>query len=398
MTPRITVGIAGAGIGGLAAAALMARAGHEVALFDQFDAPRPVGSGVVIQPVGQAVLDRIGAGEKARALGARITRMLGREVTAGRTVLDVSYDRPDGPQHGLAMHRSSLFRVLIDGATAAGVPLTTSARIVEAPETAGGREIICEDGRRHGPFDLVIDATGVRSRLSPLRGRPLPYGALWSTVPWPAGASLPRDELSQRYRRADRMLGVLPIGCLPDDPAPLAAIFWSLPAAGLENWRQRPLGDWKAEATALWPAFAPFLDTIRQHGDMVPAQYTHGTLARPVLPALAFVGDAAHRASPQLGQGANMALLDALALCVALDRAEGNEALLLYARMRRWHVRIYQAMSWAFTPQYQSDSCTLPVLRDRVLMPVSRIPPVPRILTHLVGGHMIPPLAGVAFP
>jgi hypothetical protein len=55
MARRLKVAVAGADIGGLAAAALMAEAGHEVALFDQFDSPRAVGSGLMIQPMGLAV-------------------------------------------------------------------------------------------------------------------------------------------------------------------------------------------------------------------------------------------------------------------------------------------------------------------------------------------------------
>ncbi|MEP6064543.1 MAG: FAD-dependent oxidoreductase, partial [Paracoccaceae bacterium] len=39
---RFKVAIAGAGIGGLTAAAYLARAGHEVEIFDKFDAPSPV--------------------------------------------------------------------------------------------------------------------------------------------------------------------------------------------------------------------------------------------------------------------------------------------------------------------------------------------------------------------
>jgi 2-polyprenyl-6-methoxyphenol hydroxylase-like FAD-dependent oxidoreductase len=91
-----------------------------------------------------------------------------------------------------------------------------------------------------------------------------------------------------------------------------------------------------------------------------------------------------------------MALLDAMALAVALSRTSGSEALALYARMRRWHVRLYQGMSAAFTPQYQSDSRWLPVLRDRFLAPLSQMPPVQGILSRLVSGDLIPPLAGVA--
>jgi hypothetical protein len=45
-----------------------------------------------------------------------------------------------------------------------------------------------------------------------------------------------------------------------------------------------------------------------------------------------------------------------------------------YARLRRWHVRFYQAMSAVFTPFYQSDGGLRPVLRDIAFAPVSRLP------------------------
>lgn len=92
-----------------------------------------------------------------------------------------------------------------------------------------------------------------------------------------------------------------------------------------------------------------------------------------------------------------MALLDALALSVAL-LSDADNPLAVYAAMRRWHVRIYQGMSRAFTPQYQSDSRILPMVRDHLLVPVSRMPPVPRLLSRLVGGDVLPPLAGHPFP
>lgn len=394
MTTRLRIGIAGAGIGGLAAAALLARAGQDVTVFDRFATPAPVGSGLVVQPVGQAVLDLCGAGEAARALGMRIGRMMGVEVAAGRTVLDVAYDRRGKGRFGLALHRAALFEVLLQAALSAGAQVRTGAAVQGAVKG----HLRLAGGRQEGPFDLIVDACGAGSVLSPLRARPLGYGAVWGTVPWPDGTTLRPDRLEQRYMAARQMAGVLPLGRMPASDVPLAAVFWSLPVAALDGWATTDIPAWKAQVTDLWPDMAPFLATIHRPQDMTPARYSHGTLARPWSPGLVHIGDAAHRASPQLGQGANMALLDALALATALRRETGDAALALYARMRRWHVRLYQGMSAAFTPQYQSDSRILPLLRDRLLMPVSRIPPVPAILTRLVGGDLIPPLAGTAFP
>lgn len=391
MTPRRNIAIVGAGIGGLAAAALLFDRGHTVRIFDQFETPRPIGSGLVIQPVGQAVLDAVGAGQAARSTGCAIRRMLGHEADNQRRVLNVWYDPTGTKRCGLAIHRASLFQALFDAVAARGVRMHSS----QAVTGSSNGTLQIADAADEGPFDLIIDSAGARSPLSPLTGTPLPYGAIWGTVDWPV-TDLPSDELTQCYRKADRMMGVLPIGTLPGEDRAKAAIFWSLPRDDHRRWQDAGTAAWIEEATKLWPAFAPFAAQITDPAQMTMARYSHGTMRRPWSPGLVHIGDAAHRASPQLGQGANMALLDAQALACALDVAEGNAALALYARARRWHVMTYQMMSAVFTPQYQSDSRWLPTLRDRVLYPLSQVPPGPRVLTAIVCGTMLPPIGRLA--
>jgi len=188
------------------------------------------------------------------------------------------------------------------------------------------------------------------------------------------------------------MVGVLPIGTLPGEDTQKASIFWSMPRDGHADWVAGGLDAWRDEATALWPAFAPFAAQITDADQMTMARYTHGTLRKPYGDGVVHIGDAAHRASPQLGQGANMALLDALALAKAVSVVGVAAAPALYAKARRIHVWAFQAMSAAFTPQYQSDSTFLPKLRDHVMFPVSQIWPAPHILTQIVRGTILPPM------
>lgn len=384
------IAIIGAGMGGLAAASLLADQGAHITLYERFGTPRPLGSGLVIQPVGQTVLGQIGALNRAAALGTPITRMLG-QTTTGRTPLDVQYNLRDPSAFGLALHRAALFDALWQAVQSRpNITIETGAMIVSTRQTTDAIHIQTENGQNAGPFDLAIDASGAGSRLSPLTAKPLPFGALWATVDWP-DTDLPTNQLSQCYQAARHMIGVLPIGTLPGETRPKATLFWSLPAESYDQWRAAGLSDWKAQAKTLWPAITPFANQITDPDQLILARYSHGTLRNPVNGRLVHIGDAAHRASPQLGQGANMALLDAAALTQALHTHPLSGALKTYVTSRRRHTALYQAMSWAFTPLYQSKNRLLPALRDHLLAPASRIPPMPHLLTALVCGTFTRP-------
>lgn len=387
---RLHVGIAGAGIAGLAAAAFLARAGHRVTLLERFAAPRPVGSGLVLQPVGQAVLADLGLLDAARARGHPIRRLEGRDSATGRAVLDVRYDAGGAGRTGLGMHRAALFDILFAAAVAAGAEIVADRTVTGADPSTG--RFATTGGAAPGPFDLALDTLGAASPLVP-EGRPLPFGALWATLDWPGDASAP-EALTQVYRRARWMAGILPLG-RPDPAGPhRVAVFWSLPVAAHAAWAEAPLSDWKAEAAALWPDFARLVATVPDHAAFAMARYRHRTLPDPVAGRLVHLGDAWHAASPQLGQGANMALLDAAALARAVERHGAAGAPAAFRRARQRHVLAYQAISRVFTPLYQSESRTPPVLRDRVLAPLAQLPGISFLLGRLVSGDLLPPERG----
>ena len=88
--PAMRVGIVGAGTAGLAAAALVARAGHGVAVLERAPDPGPVGAGLLLQPTGAAVLERLGVLDEVRAGAARIERVVGTTV-GGRRFMDLAW-------------------------------------------------------------------------------------------------------------------------------------------------------------------------------------------------------------------------------------------------------------------------------------------------------------------
>lgn len=228
----LNIAVGGCGIGGLAVAGLLARQGHRVTVYDQFREPEPVGSGLVIQPVGQAVLDAVGALEPALRSGRKITYLSGRITGSNKQVLGVGY----GSRFGLAIHRAGLFSTLLHTAQSAGVRLCANSRIRASTLTAKGRFLEFDRAPSAGPFDLVIDATGAHSPLSAIKNRQLPFGALWANVDWPDETDLPGDHLSQIYQRSNIMAGVLPIGRLGGTGRDRAAIFWSLNHNAYSGW------------------------------------------------------------------------------------------------------------------------------------------------------------------
>jgi 2-polyprenyl-6-methoxyphenol hydroxylase-like FAD-dependent oxidoreductase len=161
----------------------------------------------------------------------------------------------------------------------------------------------------------------------------------------------------------------------------------------LPVWRDAGLAVWKAQVLGLWPECTPLLDQIEDAEQLTFARYAHRTLAAPAEQALIHIGDAWHSASPQLGQGANMALLDAWALAKGLAETRDIAAGLARAvALRRRHVRVYQWLTALFTPVYQSDSHILPFLRDRLVGPLSKLWPATVIQAAMVSGLVADPL------
>jgi len=385
------IAVAGAGPTGLAVALMLARQGRRVVVFERFDAAQPVGAGFMLQPTGLSVLDALDLTDRIAALGQPIDHIFGRAAPSGRVVLDVRYSDLKRPRLSLGVHRAAIFDVLHQACVTAGVQFELGR---EATAASNGR-LTFSDGSTSAAFDLVVDATGARSAIAQAHGarpRPLTFGALWTTTPWPADPHFDVRALQQVYRGASKMVGVLPVGARPGSSDRLATFFWSLKAHDYPAWRAAGLEAWKAEVQALWPETASLLDAIGHVDDLALARYGHHTLANPVSDRLAIVGDAAHSTSPQLGQGVNMGLLDAHALCEAVrTHADLDTALSAYARARRWHLRLYQALSLGFTPFYQADGRVRPWIRDHILGKAARLPFAPRLLAATVSGLLLDP-------
>lgn len=375
----LPIAIVGAGTAGLASAIFLARQGYSVRLLERVEHLQPVGAGILLQPSGLAVLQRLGLLAECTALGAPISRLYGTSCQ-GRTILDTRYHHWQPGSYGLGIHRGVLLTALLNAAQRAGVQVESGISVTRFQQHATHIRLLGESEQPLGDFAALILADGTRSTLRAQMqvrqwARPYPWGALWSMLPMPSG--LESRELRQWYRGCREMFGLMPTGCTHQarDSA-LTSLFWSLPLSEHETCREAGLDAWKARVRALaGDAAEPYLQQLHDPAQLTLAAYADVRMQRWHDGRVLAIGDCAHAMSPQLGQGANMALVDAAALADVLGASDTNAQQALdwtaiftrYGAARRAHLRYYRQASRLLTPLFQSNSNVLAVLRDIAL-------------------------------
>lgn len=389
----LDVGIVGGGTAGTAAGLLLARAGHRVTLYERVLQPAPLGAGIVLQPTGQAVLRRLGLWPRVLERGARIDRL--RCIQGdGRPLFDLDYGTLGPDTFGLGLHRGVLFETLLQAARdQAGLEVRCGVDVVGTLDDRDHVHLDTADGQRLGPHDLVVVADGARSVLRlasglPFEERPYAWGALWFIAQDPQPTF--SGELLQIVRGTSHMLGLLPTGRGPAPGSPpQVSLFWSLRADALAAFREAELSVWKEAVLRDEPRAAAALDQLHHPEQLVFARYRRVMMPRWHGERVVLLGDAAHAMSPQLGQGCNLALVDAAVLADAVARAPWPRvAVDEYTRARRAHLRYYQLATWGLTPLFQSNHAWLGWARDRLMPLAARMPWVRRRMCASMAGQM----------
>ncbi|MEM9187688.1 MAG: NAD(P)/FAD-dependent oxidoreductase [Myxococcota bacterium] len=388
----LEIAVVGCGSAGGASALYLSRAGHRVTVFEAVPDPKPVGAGILLQPTGMAVLAELGVLGQVLPRGARVESLYC-HTPSGRSVIDLAYGSLREGLFGLGTHRGLLFEAIFDAVQEAEIELRTGVAITSMQERADKRELVDEDGEVLGAFDLVVVADGARSQLRAATGltrrdKRYPWGALWLVAEDPD--RIFRGQLYQVVRSTRTMLGFLPTGLGPasaGNNTPKTSMFWSvaidrvdaLKAEGTEAFRHRVL--------ELVPQAEPLVAQIEDVKSLVVANYYDVVLKRWHDRNVVLLGDAAHAMSPQLGQGANLALFDAkvLAECVG-EEDTVPAALAAYNRRRYRQLGYYQLMTRWLTPFFQSDVTALGWLRDLFMGPVCAIGPARQQMIRTMAG------------
>ena len=341
------IAIVGAGIGGLALALGLARAGKRLRVYEQVPELREIGAGVSLSPNAVKGLRYLGVGERLEAMADEPPTQVTRHYATGKVL--VNFRRHNTrKQLGapyLQAHRADLHDLLRERLAV----LQPDALVLDkeltavSDDSAGAYVLGFADGSEAGA-DLLVGADGLKSTVRrEVFAEPAPeYSGF---VAW--RGLVTRDELGAEQSRPGSMVFVAPgrmfvrypvrHGALQNFVAFSRAASWTA-----EGWSQT------GDIDTVREVFSDFHEDARVVLRAFSGRRCHkwGLFSRRPLPRwvrgrATVLGDAAHPMLPWLGQGAAMAIEDAVILCRALiEFKEAGEALRRYEQARLERVTV----------------------------------------------------------
>lgn len=308
--------IIGAGIGGLATAIALRRAGIEVTVYEGYDRATGNENSLSIAANGLRALDSLDCLDPVREAGFPLSRMSiwnGRGKRLGTLPFAGSdHNHPEG----IATSRGPLITALADRARELGASITHGHRFVHA-ETRTNDVVAQFHNATTATGTVLIGADGeysrVRSVIDPHAPNPRYAGLVECGGHTQAEFDLPPNEITMMFgRRAFFGCARTPKGGtswfanIPTTPEPTTDELRSLPST---EWKQRLMDlfadDTGPARTIIEATEHPLRPRASHILPPVPIWHRHRML---------IIGDAAHCASPSSGQGASMAIEDAVVL------------------------------------------------------------------------------------
>lgn len=355
--------IVGAGIGGLAAAVALQRAGMRVRVFEQAAQLGEVGAGISISPNAALGLQSLGVYDEFRAVAYAPDYQVVRQYKTGRVLATVTRGERLEETYGaryFVVHRADLHGVLADAVRAHDPDaIVTGRRFVELEQDASGVSIRFEDGSWERG-DVLIGADGVRSRV-----RSTLFGAeevrFTGFIAW--RGLVPMDKVPLDALDPPSQVWIGPGHMINRYPVSGGKMLNFVAFAERSGWEEE---GWnipasKAEIAAEFAGWHPHVTQIIEAASDEKlfkwALCARSPLMRWVRGRAALLGDAAHPLLPYLGQGAVMAIEDAVLLGRAMhDSDDIEQALARYEAARVGRARFVVERSSLQVPRFHSDN------------------------------------------
>lgn len=339
---RLKIIIAGAGLGGLAAAISLLQAGHDVEIYEQAPQLGEVGAGIQLSANCMHVLRSFGLGPELDRVGVRPGAYVFRLHDTGEVLQRFELAADHLEKHGAPytqLHRADLHEILANKALSLKPDnlIHLNHRVTKFVENEDGVELHFANGNV-ARGDMLIGADGLKSvvRAQMFGAAPAKYtgdGAWRITVPV---ERLPKDFLEQvmsvfmgpgghaviYYLRAGKLVNF--VGLIETDE-----VFE-------ESWTMKfPWERLKQDFVGWHPAVQTIIDACDK--DEVYRWSLHGRdpIDNWSTKRVTLLGDSAHPTLPYLAQGAAMSVEDGAVLARALAMRDNiPDALQLYQRNR----------------------------------------------------------------
>ena len=367
--------VIGGGIAGPVTAMALQRAGNDPVVYEAYDTSAGLDAGAFLTVAvnGLDALRVLDAHEPVLDAGFA-TRKIEFFSGTGKRLgeLPVGGTLPDGTVTH-TIKRADLYRVLHDESIRRGIRIEHGKRLVDAETTPDGGVVARFEDGTQATGDLLIGADGIHSRtrriIDPAAPEPR-YTGLGNIGGFTRNASVntkPGIYVMVWGKRAFFGYTVSPSGEIWwfANPPSAKELTRAEPAATTtEQWRQRLIGLFADDAT-------PAVEIIKATTGELSAtnQYDMPSMPTRHRGPMVIVGDAAHAASPASGQGASMAIEDAVVLAKCLrDLPDIERAFAAYEQLRRERVERVVAQG-ARSSSGKAAGPIARVLRD-IMLPV----------------------------